>query len=344
MASEKLKTAVLGLDGKGKHLLDAALTLDSIEIVAVADINTNLAEKIAAQHNCKWYDDYRQLVIQNQLDCLLVAAPLHSCHEYLKIAIKKKFNIFKAPPLARDFTEAAELSQLAKDNDIKFAVASPLLFSQACKKFTEAIRQQDSEQAFLVTAICDIKKQFDQPWQKDPRLAGGGVLLNHCYDIINVLAENFDLPQQVYAVTTSTAGDRQQRLYIAEDTAVVTIKFNEHQLGSLIVAGTAGSEQSRLTVVTNDQTITLSPNVFQTKDAGGNTIDHQKFQSDDTILISEQLRNFVSAIINPDQTKLTGSAHQNLKTMAIIEAAYLSARTAMPEEPARILSMTPLTK
>jgi hypothetical protein len=30
----------------------------------------------------------------------------------------------------------------------------------------------------------------------------------------------------------------------------------------------------------------------------------------------------------------------NLKVMAVIEAAYLSARTGMPEEPAKILKIT----
>ena len=70
MACEKLKTAVLGLDDGGLQLLKAASQIDYFHIHAVADKDTALAEKIADKYNCVFFDDYRQLVIQNQLDCL----------------------------------------------------------------------------------------------------------------------------------------------------------------------------------------------------------------------------------------------------------------------------------
>ena len=77
------------------------------------------------KYNRAAYDDFRQLIIQNQFDCLLVAAHIHSCDEYLRIAMKKKFNILKLAPPARNFEEATQLVQLAEEENIKFAVATP---------------------------------------------------------------------------------------------------------------------------------------------------------------------------------------------------------------------------
>ena len=68
-----MKTAILGLDEGGRLLLEAAGRVDCLQIHAVADKDTNLAENIAGECECAAYDDYRQLVIQNDLDCLLVA-------------------------------------------------------------------------------------------------------------------------------------------------------------------------------------------------------------------------------------------------------------------------------
>lgn len=79
MREAPLKTAVLGLDNTGRLLLEAVRGLDYFTIVAVADGDTNLSQQVARQFNCTAYDDYRQLVMQNQLDCLFVAARPHLC-------------------------------------------------------------------------------------------------------------------------------------------------------------------------------------------------------------------------------------------------------------------------
>ena len=131
MAKGKLKTAVLGLDECGIGLLRAASTIEDLQIEAVADKDTQLVQRVAGEYNCAAYDDYRQLIIQNQFDCLVVAAGLHSCDENIKTAIKKKFNILKMAPAARNFEEAVEFVRLSEDENIKFAVANPFRFSKS---------------------------------------------------------------------------------------------------------------------------------------------------------------------------------------------------------------------
>ena len=78
MSENKLKTAVLGLNDTGQLLLEAASGVDYFQIQAVADKDTKLAERVAAKYKCAHYDDFRQLIIQNHLDCVLVAAGMYS--------------------------------------------------------------------------------------------------------------------------------------------------------------------------------------------------------------------------------------------------------------------------
>ena len=52
MSEDKLKTAVLGLDDRGRLLLEAATQADYFEIAAVADKDANLAESTANKYKC----------------------------------------------------------------------------------------------------------------------------------------------------------------------------------------------------------------------------------------------------------------------------------------------------
>ena len=47
MSEDKLKTAILGLNEGGRLLLEAASRVEHFHIHAVADKDTNLAEKVA---------------------------------------------------------------------------------------------------------------------------------------------------------------------------------------------------------------------------------------------------------------------------------------------------------
>jgi len=344
MSEGKLKTAVLGLNADGQLLLEAARQMDYFQIQAVADKDTNLAEKIAAEYECAAFDDYRQLIIQNQLDCLLVAAGMHSCDDYVRMAMKKKFNILKLAPAARDFEEAAEFVCLGEDEDIKFAIANPGRFARSFLALREFLEQGRLEQLFLMTAFCNAGDQPQRRWQSDPKLAGGGVLLHNCYGIIDQIMWNFGMPQQVYSLNTNQAQDKQQRLYLAEDTAVVTMKFTDTFIGNLIASrrGGIGPREEFLRLYGKDKILTVNQNRLTVSDGLGQVSEELEYDDDQLVCMVKLLENFALSILLPDKNELCSSGRENLKDMAVIESAYLSARTAMPEEPAKVLQMESL--
>lgn len=339
MSGNKLKTAVLGLNEKGQLLLEAASKIDCFQIKAVADKDAKLAESMGEEYNCTAYDDYRQLIIQNQFDCLLVAAGMYSCDEYVRMAIKKKFNILKLAPAARNFEEALEFVRLAEDENIKFAVANPSRFAQSFIALQEFLQQNRIEQVFLITAFCAVGDEKNAGWQTDLKLAGGGVLLRDCYEIIDQMVCNFATPQQVYSLNTSTAGDRQQRLYLTEDIAVVTMKFTDTSFGNLTAGKVFGPKHRFLKVYGKNKILTVSDTRFTVSDGFGRTSEELEYDNNKLVCMTKLLKNFALSILSPDENKLCSSASENLKNMAVLESAYLSARTGMPEEPGRILQM-----
>jgi len=340
MPDAKLQTAVLGLGPQGLTLLEAASQIEHVQICAVADRDTNLAEKTGAQYKCRAFDDYRQLIIQNQLDCLVVAAPLHSCDEHIRQAMKKKFNVLKLPPLARSFEEAAALVRLAEEQGVRFAVANTRRFAGSFLALREYLQAGRLESVFLVSVFCGIGDEPVVAWQSDPKLAGGGVLLRDCCEMLDSVLWNFALPQQVYAITTSQAQDKQQRLYVTEDTALVTMRFTDTLVGNLLASRRAviGANRELLKLYCRDRILTVDDESFTIEDISG--IDRKEYHGGTAVdLLRQSLENFALSILAPEQHKLAGSGKENLRTMAVIESAYLSARTGMPEEPARVLQM-----
>jgi hypothetical protein len=51
------------------------------------------------------------------------------------------------------------------------------------------------------------------------------------------------------------------------------------------------------------------------------------------------LGSFALSVLGRDEHPLVSSLAENLRNMAVLQSAYLSARTGIPEEPLRILQM-----
>ena len=347
MRESPLKTACIGLNDAGRKLLEAARGLDCFKITAVADSDANLAQQTAKEYDCAFYDDYRRLVIQNVLDCLFVAAPIHSCAEHLKLAVKKKFSILKVPPLARNFSEAAELVRQAQNEGVVLAVANASRFAQSALAARGHFLQNQNDKPFFIFAAGGLSPNEtpQTKWRNDPVQSGGGVILYECWETIDQIIWNFGVPQQVYCVGGSTTGDKQQRAYRTEDSAAITMKFSD-MLSSNLLAGRAadafayGRESGKCFIAQGqDALVKCDDKTFEVIDSQGQFLKKESFNDDGLARMKNVLENFGSHLLWPDKNPLISPAADNLKNMAVIEAVYLSTRTGMPEEPARILKM-----
>jgi predicted dehydrogenase len=337
MVSRRLKTAVLGLGGEGQAWLEALSCLGYFELEAVADKNTQLCEQVAAGYRCRAYDDYRQLIIQNKFDCLLVADSLYNCDEYVRMAVKKGFHILKLAPLARNFEEAVGFVRLAEEVNVKFVVANTIRVAESFVALRQFLQDGWKEQVFGVSAFCTFGGCEHPAWQSDPKLAGGGVLLYNCYQIIDQLLWNFSMPGQVYGVCTNTASDKQQRFYLTEETAVVTMKFTNDLFVNLITSKTIGPAEEFVRLYSRDKILTVDDKVFTVADNLGVVVDRNKYDDNKGGRMAKVLENFALSILLPEENKPYSRGRENLRNMAVIESAYLSARTGMPEEPAKVM-------
>lgn len=347
MAEKKIKTAILGLSQKGAKLLKPIEDCDLFDISAIADKDIEVAEKNAKIiQNCKAYNDYRQMIMQNDLDLLIVAEPIHDSIEHIRTAIKKKINIFKLTPAARDFTEASELAAIAKSEKICFALGNYWRNSASWQNLNDHIKQNHVNNPSLIEVQWRTPAEIPQEksWMRDPKLSGGGVLLYQGYQAIDIVTHNFGIPDQVYALNITNAPDRQQRAYLCEDTAIIMMRFSESLNANLIISRTYGPTEKSVRIYGKNQNLQISENSFKTftnEDLSGSEFEY--FDQPEQ-LIKTTLTNLANNIANPKQPHKVCTITDNLPAMSVIQAAYVSAKTMTPEEPGKILSLTPIEK
>jgi len=342
MAEDTLTAAVLGLGKQGQRLLEAARAAGEFHLKAVADQDQQRAERAAADFQCEPYTDYRQLIVQNQLDCLFVAADIHLCDDHLKTALKKGFNVLKLAPPARDFEEILEYVRLAESAGAQFAIANPARFRSSYQKARALLAEGQIKQVSLITANGIIGNADRPAWYTDPKLAGGGVFLHDCHQIIDQILWNFPIPQQVYAVITNQAPDKQQRLYLTEDTAVVSMKFAEALTANIVATrrGDVGPSETSLTIYGKDAILSVNDGHVTLSTAPGQKDQSWHYEESEPEVMERLLSSFARSIRVPNDHPLVSSGAENLANMAVFESAYLSGRTGFPEEPARILRIT----
>ena len=354
MDAQQWRTGLLGLDRHGEILISALENKERFDVIAVADFDTNRLTTMSQRIGAQAYDDYRQMILQNDLDCLIVLSPLHACLDHVRLAIKRGMAILKLAPMARTFEEAKTLSELAQSCNTRFDVAGPGRFSLGFGMWREAIDPQAIGKRFMIRMTCefgvlagvDLAQYQRQPdrhmaWITDQSLSGGGVLLYHAFDLVDQLILNFGLPEQVYAICHSHASDKQRLHHLSEDVALMTFRLAGGGMAELTAYRYWDDRETTycLEARSAQRNIILEPKRLRFCDSRGQRIRYKKVSDDTLMQIESMLEAYSQSLEDPQEHPFAGQGQSYLDVMAVLEAAYLSNRTGSPEEPGRIVQM-----
>jgi predicted dehydrogenase len=343
MTERTLKIAAIGLTESARGLLDIAFDSGVYDIVAVADTRQEHLEVCRRRFECPVFTDYRQLIIATDANYLLFGEPTHQSIDFIQLALQEGFHVLKMLPPALNFTQLTELYRLAKKKERLFVTMQEGRFRLPFEHIRNHLTSEEDNQSWhLVSAVCHVpmdEPEADMRWLTDPNMAGGGVLLHNCYDLIDELLLCFGLPQKVYALTINQAPDRQQRMSLTEDTAIVTMQFTDALIAQICASRTLGPARRHLRVHGNEQHLTATEEevVLYTNDG---ILQEQKTYTADAVSSRKRMmENLANFSLSPKTCKLYPAHGFDLYTMAVIDAAYLSTRTGMAENPSRILNL-----
>jgi UDP-N-acetyl-2-amino-2-deoxyglucuronate dehydrogenase len=342
MAAEPFRAALIGTGGFGGNVLRALAGCPGVTLAGVADLDGAAAATAAAEAHCPCYADNRRLLVESRAHGLFLAVPPAPAAELARLAAGRGVHVWKGVPLARNLHEAVALCRATESAGLKFAVCTERRFMGGYRRAKQLLEQLG--RAYLVQAHYAFNWGAVLGWRGD-KAAGGGALLTLGYHMFDLVVWLLGLPEIVYSIASARRrdrGDADQPVYDTEDTAVALLGYADKLAATITVSRCFSPVSEGLTIYGESGSIAAGPNRCALRDRDGTT--RQTFQEDEPPagVFARQVEAFVHAV-RAVSTRYACSGHENLLTMAAIEAAYLSDQTHQGESPAGLLARNDLT-
>jgi len=210
--------------------------IGNAKLVSVCDSDLSKANKIAEQFNVAAYDDMDTMMKSESIDVVVVLTPsgLHAKHVINLSKYGKHIMVEK--PMALTIEDTENMILACDLNDIKLFVIKQNRFNVPVVKMREALMAGRFGKLILGTVRVRWARHqsyYDQdPWRGTWAM-DGGVLTNQASHHIDMLEWMMGGVESVFAKISTALADVE-----TEDTAVVTLKFENGALG-VIEATTA---------------------------------------------------------------------------------------------------------
>jgi predicted dehydrogenase len=218
-----------GLIGCGdiaqKRVAPAFRDLPSCELVAINRAQSELAAGFAKQFGAKrWYLDWRKLLMDEEVDAVYIATPVHLHAEQAIAAAEAGKHVLCEKPMAMNVRECEQMIEACRAHKVKLGVAYYRHFYPVVDRIKAILKA--GEIGTPVLAQISAFERFD-PAADDPRswllkkdLAGGGPMFDFGCHRIELLTNIFGPVTGVKAMTANVVFDRE-----VEDTATTLFRF-----------------------------------------------------------------------------------------------------------------------
>lgn len=228
---KKVRYGVIGIKGVGKRHIKTALENENIELVALADIDSDVVVEKARHLGIQAFTDYRDLLSAGMVDAVSIATP-HYLHATMSLdCLHAGAHIFKEKPLAIRVSEADQLIQAAGARNLKICVAHQYRLHRSSKVTKELI---DTGALGNIMQVLWTWHQFRPetyytrwPWRADFERAGSGVLINNVSHDLDLICWLFGQPVEVNAMLGNQLHTAQ-----IEDIAFANMLFANGALGA----------------------------------------------------------------------------------------------------------------
>ena len=160
------------------------------------------------------------------------------------------------------------------------------------------------------------------------------------YHPMDLLVWMLGLPEEAYGFSASVTmphdENQPQAVYDTDDTAAAVLRFGSRCMASVVTTRRSGPISESLCLHGAGGSMEVSADCCLVRDPDGNVIDRSESATAPLSASVKHLEAFVQAI-QTDSKTYPCSGWENLLTMSVMEAIYLSGRTGQPESPPRLL-------
>ncbi len=227
---EKLGFGIIGCGVIGPLHAEAIASLETAQLVAVADIVESRARALAVKYSVPCFLDYRELLQLPKVNVVNICVP-SGLHAQIGIdAARAGKHVVVEKPIDTTLKKADQLIQTCREKGVKLAVISQHRFDPGAKKLKEVIEEGELGRLILGDAYVKWYRTQDYydiaPWRGTLALDGGAALINQSIHTIDLLLWMMGEVKTLFAYT-----DRFVHQIEGEDVGVAVIRFGSGALG-----------------------------------------------------------------------------------------------------------------
>ncbi|HOL50374.1 MAG TPA: Gfo/Idh/MocA family oxidoreductase [bacterium] len=341
---EKLKWGVIGSGGIAfrRTIPEGIIPADNAELVAVCDVNEEMARKSGETFHVRYYTDEDELIADSEVEAVYIATPAYLHFKQAEKAVKAKKHVLIEKPMTLKVEEGKKLVALARRKKVKIGVDFMMRFNTINRKIREMVL--NGELGTIVVARAQLSCWYPPikgAWRQIPSLGGGGSFIDmgcHCMDLLE-----FILDSKIKEITCML--DTLVHNYPVEDTAIAMARFANGAIGiidscfsipdnsSKNVLEIYGSKGSVIAMGTIGQSPDGDATAYletETKDYDAQQqrkllSTSKKIEAEPYNTYRAQIESFSRAVI--EDTEVFNSGKDGVHNQALVIAAYKAAKT-----------------
>lgn len=145
-----IRAAVIGVGSMGWNHARIYNELESVDLVAVADVDSRMAERAAHVYGARGYTDYREMLRHEELDVVSIAVPTQIHRETALAALQRGCHILVEKPIAFTIEEGQEMVAFAASQGLKLAVGHVERFNPAIVELKQRLKRGEVGQVFQI--------------------------------------------------------------------------------------------------------------------------------------------------------------------------------------------------
>jgi len=322
---DKLRTALVGVGGRGRALVNALAAHPQVEIAAVCDTEASVCQAAAQEFAAASYDDFARLFDKEQCDAAMISLPHYLYPDAVCAAIESGAHVLKEKPLARDLQDAETMCAAAEQAGKVLMVGGQSKFAPGFQKMKAIIDSGALGDIFLITGCIMYRWAHalndNWSWRGSHALSGGVAIIDSGWHPLDLMHWYKGLPSRVHAATGAMKAAPGTN-YDVDDKAVLNLEYPDGAIGSLVTCFVTLPSETRITLHGTKGSIDAQRSRMLHYEDGELKEELKLDPVDPTVAMVE---HFVECIQSGQEP--TSGAEESLGVQRIIEAAYRSAET-----------------
>jgi predicted dehydrogenase len=235
-----VSTIKVGLIGGGgivdAHIRGYRAYADLIEVTAVADVIDEIARRRAAELGAAAHTDFRQMILEADLDAVDICLPHHLHAEAIVSAAQAGKHILCEKPLCLTVEQANQVQQAVRTAGVTLMCAHNQLFLPAVSRARQLLDQDILGIVYEVRITDTFYNDFNPKnmgWRATAATSGGGELMDTGYHPTYLMLH---LAGGSAVEATALLSRHRLRFMDSEDSAQVLVRFDNGIVGHLVTS------------------------------------------------------------------------------------------------------------